>query len=683
MNKSELITTQHLARKAIIYIRQSTLHQVLSNQESLQLQYALKDKAIKLGWRADDIEIVDCDLGITGASTQHREGFKQLIAKVTLGEVGIIFSSEVTRLSRNCSDFYPLLDICGWKGCLIADRDGIYDPSTPNGRMLLGLKGQLSELELYTIRSRMYAGLLNKAERGELALFLPTGLERDSLGRVEKDPNKEVQNRIELIFSTFLREKSANKVLRFLNHHQLLIPRRSKFGDVVWRKPSVAAIILFLKNPAYAGAFVYGKTRMTAKVSSTNNKIQRKLPIEEWKIRINDKYPAYISWQTFEKIQAMLKDNYAEYDRNKTRGVPRQGKALLHGLVYCGECGHKMMVQYKHSTQYLCNALRQQYGVRVCQNIQADPIDKAVVEAFFQALSPIELDSYSQALLAKQQTDEQITKARCQEIERLRFQVALAERQFNRVDPDNRLVASELEQRWETALRQLKQAESLHNKFQEQSSQPFLLSAELKEKFGSIGEKLPQLWQEQILSQQQKKALLRAIIDKIVIHRLAPDQIQTRIVWKGGLTTTLKVAVSVGSFERLSFFKEMEELILQLTAEEKTDQEIAQYLTDQGFRSPMKDYVLENTVRSVRLKHGVFRKATQSHPRRIAGFLTVTQIAKALSIPKHWLHDRIHNGTISVAKDPVTGLWLFPNNATTLQMFRDLWSGNLHNLHFS
>ena len=681
MNKLELITTQHLARKAIIYIRQSTLHQVLNNQESLQLQYALRDKALKLGWHTDDIEIIDCDLGITGASTQHREGFKQLIAKVTLGEVGIILSSEVTRLSRNCSDFYPLLDICGWKGCLIADREGVYDPSTPNGRMLLGLKGQLSELELYTIRSRMNAGLLNKAERGELAVLLPAGLERNSLGKVEKDPNKEVQSCIELVFNTFLKQRSASRVLSFFSQHQLLIPRRDNFGDVVWRKPRNSSIMMILKNPAYAGAFVYGRTRV--KVSSNTNKTHENVPMQEWKILVYNKYPAYITWETFEKIQDMLKNNYNEYKRNNTKGIPRQGKALLHGLVYCGECGHKMRVRYKKSTHYLCNALRQQYGLKDCPHIQADPVDSVVVEAFFQALSPIELDSYSQALLAKQQTHEQIAKAHSQEIERLRYQVTLAERQFNRVDPDNRLVASELEQRWETALRQLKQAEKLYSQFKEQSSKPFLLDAELKEKFSSVGQKLPQIWQEQVLSQQQKKALLRAIIDKVILDRSTIDQIQTRIVWKGGLTTTLKVPVSVGSFERLSFHKQMEELIIKFFAEQKSDQEIAQYLTHQGFRSPLKEYVLESTVRRVRLKHRLFRNPSQSRPRHIEGFLTVPQIAEVLSIPKYWIHDRIHNGTISVSKDLVTGLWLFPNNSTTLEMFKNLWSGNLHNLHFS
>src|SRR5215210_6869945 len=261
MTSSDLITPRHLRAKALIYIRQSTPHQVLSNQESLRLQYALEQRARSLGWRPDDIEVVDADLGLTATAAQHRPGFQELVARLTLGQVGIILSFDVTRLARNCSDWYPLLDLCGFKGCLIADGDGVYDPGSTNGRLLLGLKGQLSELELHTIRARLTAGLLNKAARGELALQLPVGLVRGADGTVSKDPNREVQERIGLVFATFLQRRSASKVLHVLNDQHLQLPRRDRFGDIVWRPPRVAAILAMLKNPAYAGAFVYGRTR--------------------------------------------------------------------------------------------------------------------------------------------------------------------------------------------------------------------------------------------------------------------------------------------------------------------------------------------------------------------------------------------------------------------------------------
>ena len=683
MSRSELVSQTHLQRKALIYIRQSTPHQVLSNQESLRLQYALQQRALELGWREEDIEVIDADLGMTGASAAHRLGFQGLVARVTLGEVGIILSVDVTRLSRNCSDWYPLLDVCGYRSCLIADRDGIYDPGSANGRLLLGLKGQLSELELHTIRARMTAGLLNKAQRGELALSLPIGLVRDAIGKVRKDPNREIQDRLDLIFTTFLRLRSASKVLQFLNAQDLCLPRRDRFRDVVWKKPTVAAILQILKNPAYAGAFVYGKTRSMRKDPASPHTREVRLPMDQWKIRVNDVYPAYIAWETFEQIQQMLLDNYAAYDRNKSRGVPRDGAALLHGIVYCGECGHKMVVQYKHGTRYLCNYLRQQYHVPVCQYIHADPVDERVVEAFFQALSPVELDVYAAAVATQQATAQQITHAHEQHLERLRYEATLAQRQFNRVDPDNRLVAAELEKRWEGALADLKQAEE--TEATRISSPPSLLalSSELQTAFGAIGQHLPSLWQQGRVSQRHKKALLRTLIDKVVVHRFARDQMQARIVWKGGETTTLVIPVPIGTFKDLAGAEVMERLILERSAAGILDEEIAQELTELGYRSPMGLTVLPSTVKGIRLKHRQFHTRSQSHPRRIEGALTISQIATALDMDPHWIYDRIHNGTIQVDKDPTTRLFLFPDAPTTLEQFRHLRSGTFQKLRFS
>ena len=682
MSISELVTPQHLQKKAIIYIRQSTPHQQISNQESLRLQYALKARAQALGWHADDIEIIDADLGLTGASAQHRTGFQELVAKVTLGQVGIVLSVDVTRLSRNCSDWYPLLDVCGYRGTLIADNDGIYDPGSANGRLLLGLKGQLSELELHTIRARMTAGLLNKAARGELALALPIGLVRDAADRVHKDPHQEIQDRLDLIFATFLRLRSASKVLGFLNTHDLMLPRRDRFGDVMWKKPTGAAILQILKNPAYAGAFVYGRTRTLRKEATSLRAKQIRLPLEEWKIRLNDIYPAYISWETFERIQAMLLDNYAEYDRNKTRGIPRPGAALLHGLVHCGECGHKMVVQYKGGTRYLCNFLRQKYHVPVCQHIPGDSVDPYIVEAFFQALAPSELDVYSRAVATQQDTIDQLSHAGLQHLERLRYEAQLAERQFLRVDPDNRLVAAALEKRWNEALCALNQAEEA----QAQQNKPvptlLALSEELQTAFKAIGQHLPSLWHHELLSQQQRKALLRCLIDKVVMHRPEPATVQARIVWRGGETTTLLLPVPVGSLKDLAGAHEMERIILERSAQGILDEVIADELTAQGYRSPMHTFVLPSTVKIIRLRHRQFLVRHQSHPRHVDGSLTLTQIAQMLDIAPHWIYDRINNGTIQITKDPTTRLYLFPDEPATLDGFKQLVKGEIKKLCF-
>lgn len=672
MYSSDVITPQHLTRKAMIYIRQSTPHQALSHQESLRLQYALTERARALGWPPEAIEVVDTDVGQSAASTSHREGFNTLVGQVTLGQVGIILAYDATRLSRNCSDWYPLLDLCGYKGCLIADVDGLYDPSTANGRLLLGLKGTLSEWELHTIRARMTAGLLNKAARGDLALTLPTGLERDAQGQVRKDANMEVQARLMLVFTTVLQRRSASKVLEFFNAHGLRLPRRDRFGEVVWKRPTVAAILSILKHPAYAGPFTYGRTRTMRHGNTPGRAATKRLPRTQWRIRVHDKYPAYISRETFEQIQELLTDNHAEYDRNKTRGIPRPGQALLHGLVSCGACGHKMVVQYKGGTEYLCNYLRQQYRVPVCQYVPADPIEARVVTAFFEALSPVELDVYTQAMSMQRQQAARIDEAQRQQLERLRYAAALWERQCRRVDPDNRLVAAELERRWEAALRELSAAETTYNQHGHEANTPLSLSPELRAAFLDVGRTLPGVWATEVLSQPQRKALLRCLIDKVVVHRLRREAVQTRIVWKGGATTTFEVPVTVGAFTALSAAAAMEQQIRALFTAGHSDEAIAMQLTQQGYRSPKRPQVLPSTVKTIRLQHGLMQQRHQSPPRRMAGMLTVPQLARALAVTPHWVYHLIKRGVVVSTRDPTTGLYLFPDCPETMTLLRQL-----------
>jgi len=650
---------------------------VLTNQESLRLQYALRERAQELGWRTEDIEVIDTDLGLTAASTQHRAGFKDLLARVTLGQVGIILSVDVTRLARNCSDWYPLLDVCGFKGCLIADRDGVYDPASANGRLLLGLKGQISELELYTIRARLTAGLLNKAHRGELALSLPVGLLRDERGVVQKDPNLEVQRRLELVFATFLVTKAASKVAKVLDEQGLDLPRRDRFGDLVWRRPTVSAVLAILRNPAYAGAFVYGRRQSVRRDPTARRPLQRALPIAAWRIRVPDKYPHYIDWPLYEKIQAMLDDNRAEYTRERTRGVPRPGSALLQGIVYCGESGHKLSIVYRPQAQYRCVEPRRRYGGPLCQVIPADPVDAHVVAAFFEALHPAELDLYEQVLREQRAVEERATRARTQQLERLRYEAALAERQFRRVDPDNRLVAGELERRWEQALRQLKQAQELPQEESSVNQPASILSPTLRAALADLGKKLPDIWNTGVLSREHQKALLRCLIDKVVVHRPVHDRVRVRIVWRGGATTTTDIPVAIGSFEGLAAAQELEEKILALVSEGHSDQKIAQAVTAQGYRSPRREEVIESTVRNLRLKHRIVRERRRSHPQRPAGHLSVAQVAQLLGVAEHWIYARIYRGQIQVARDTVSRLYLFPEGPDTLRHLQQLQAGTV------
>ena len=413
------------------------------------------------------------------------------------------------------------------------------------------------------------------------------------------------------------------------------------------------------------------------KSGSTFERTQKKLPMGEWKIRINGKYPAYVDWATFETIQAMLRDNCSEYDRNKTRGMPRPGKALLHGIVHCGECGHQMIVQYKPKTQYICNHLRQQYQVPVCQYLPADPIDDFVVGAFFEALSPAELDLYDEAAAAIRREAEGFQRARLEQIDRLRYQARLAERQFTRADPENRLVAGELERRWEVALQELRQAEDSHQRGLPSESPAPTIPPELRCAFEKVGQDLPGLWNQGQIAPPQKKALLRCLIDKVVIRRIAPDSVEARIVWKGGDTTTAEIPVTVNSLARLSSAGAMEETIVRMARAGKTDREIAEYLTRQGHRSPKRFVALVSTVQIIRLRHRLLVKQSQSHPRRIPGHLTVSQVAERLRVSKHWVYDRIHNGTIQIQRNAETKLFLFKDAGVTMELLEQLKRGKV------
>lgn len=676
---SELVKSHHLYRRAVIYIRQSSPHQVMTNQESLRLQYALRRRAIDLGWDEINIEVVDVDLGQSGATITHREGFKDVIARVTLGEVGIILSYEVTRLARNCSDWYPLLDLCGYRQCLIGDRDGVYDPGSANGRLLLGLKGTISEVELHTLRGRLTAGLLSKAERGELALLLPAGLERGG-GVVTKDPSREVQERIALVFATFLELGSVGKVIRSFRNHALAVPRRARFGDIAWRTPTASMLLGILKNPTYAGAFVYGRTRSCHATYANGKLITARCPMAEWKIVVKDRYPAYLDWESFERVQTMLRDNHAEYQRNKTRGAPRDGAAVLQGIVWCGQCGHKMGVEYKNGNRYVCNFLQRSQGGSLCQHLPADPIDARVAAAFFAAIGPAELEAWSRARDARRQADEALDRAEAQQVERLRYQALLAERQYNRVDPDNRLIAAELERRWETALRELRQAEDALARHRAGNGKPEALTPEERDAFLALGPKLPELWQRPDASRAHKKAMLRSLIDKVVLQRVVRDRITIRIVWRGGEVSDLDVEPTVWSLCALSRGAEMEARLLELARKDIDDTAIAAMLTQEGHRSARRHYVPVRTVQIIRQRHRILRLNMPVRVRHTPGWLTIAELAVRLQISRYWINRHIRDGTIKIHRDVVAKRFLFPDTADTLVEMRALKSGRRKHL---
>jgi DNA invertase Pin-like site-specific DNA recombinase len=671
--KSELVKPTHLARKAVVYIRQSTPHQVVSNQESLRLQYALRQRARELGWHEADIDVIDADLGMSGASAAQRSGFKELVGRVGLSEVGLILSIDVTRLARNCSDWYPLLDICGLRCCLIADRDGVYDPGSPNGRLLLGLKGTISELELHTIRSRLTAGLLAKAERGELALTLPIGFIRDPSGVVTKDPDMAIQERLGLVFQIFLKLRTVSKVMRVLNDRGLDLPRRDRHGDFCWTRATICSVSAILKNPAYAGAFVYGRTRMRGLPGEGASRAKAPRPIEEWRIVVKDRYPAYIDWPTYELIRNIITDNRAEYMRIKTRGTPRDGDLLLHGIAWCARCGHKMYVRYKGGGQYVCNHLRSNEGLPACQYIRAPGIDAVVADAFLTALAPAELDALSRARRTQQQVNSALRTSAERQLERLRYAAALAERQFNRVDPDNRLVAAELERRWEAALSEVRAAEeSVAQQSSPQNIVQMGMGKGFQEKVIRLAGRLPQIWTDPATTDAQRKALLRCLVEKVVLDRGERDVALARIVWRGGTVTNLEVKLKVNSVAKLTRGMEMRDRVLDLVHDGTPDDKIAAVLTAEGHRSPnCQTKVLTTTVQQIRRDAGL--EAAEPHRRWLhdASLLSPPELAARLNIPVNWLYVQIRHKRLLIDRQS-TGGYLFRDIPTVLDASRNL-----------
>ena len=468
--RSLKITPTHLERKAIIYIRQSSPKQVRLNTESQRNQRALVERAQSLGWSQARIVVLDADLGQSATSKEGRDDFTQLAADVALGHVGIIFGWEVSRLARNNADWYQLLDLAAVVGALIADIEGVYDPRSYNDRLLLGLKGTMSEAELHMMRQRLNAGRLSKVERGEYIQHLPSGLVRTEHGRVEFDPDEQIRRCIALVFSTFAELGSAMKTLHFLKASHILLPRHQtsglRKGELLWKEPTESMIIEILHNPAYAGAFVYGRRPIDPMQRTPGRRgtgVVRK-PMEEWVTLQQGAYPAYISWEQFLRNQARLAENTQQAHAKQAavqgaRGAAREGEALLQGLICCGLCGHRMRVAYKSHLRYLCDGLKRHYAGPVCMSLYGPSIEEVVINAFFDAIRPAQLDALSALLLQRAKEEERLVQHHRDQVRRATYEAHLARRRYEAVDPDNRLVAASLERGWEEKLLAQRQAE--------------------------------------------------------------------------------------------------------------------------------------------------------------------------------------------------------------------------------
>jgi hypothetical protein len=539
-------------------------------------------------------------------------------------------------------------------------------------------------VELHTIKGRLSAGRLAKAARGDLAVMLPIGLVRDPSGMVTKNPDTEVQARIALVFSTFLQVRTATGVVRVLSDRGLGLPRRGPQGDTHWRSPSLIAVTDMLKNPAYAGAFVYGRRQL--RPPSVPGRPAVKVPREraDWRYVVKDRYPAYIDWDTYERIQAMLRDNRAEYAHLQTRGIPRDGAALLHGILWCGECGHKMVVRYKGGSAYVCNHLHRQHSAPVCQTLRAAPIDAAVAAAFLEAVAPAEIEAWMRARHAQRRSDEAMRRAEAQQVERLRYQASLAERQFTRVDPDNRNVAAELERRWEAALVDLRRAEERLARREAEPRAPDPLDPKLSGAVVQLGGRLRAIWQDPAVGRDRRKALLRCLIDKVVVRRTARDMASVRVIWRGGETTELEVPLPVGTIAALPTYGAMQERLRTLVSAGLNDHEIAATLTAERFRSPKRDSgVLCSTVANLRRRLGLPAPRPTARGRLEPGRLSVKAVAAKLGVKPTWIYNRLRYGLIQLPRDPATGRHAFPDTDQVLDALRRLLAGEVNRVDLS
>jgi DNA invertase Pin-like site-specific DNA recombinase len=580
------VTASHLARNAYLYIRQSTLRQVLHNTESTVRQYDLRGKAISLGWAAAQITVIDIDQGHSGASAADREGFQQLVAEVSLGRAGIVLGLECSRLARNNADWHQLLEICAMTGTLICDEDGLYDPRDFNDRLILGMKGQISEYELHFIRARLRGGQLSAARRGQLRTGLPVGLAYDVAGHVVLDPDAGVQQALRHLFAVFDRTGSARAVVAAFQNEKLLFPVRigtgPRKGELAWMPLTHWRVLRTLHNPRYAGAFAYGRRREAVAVNG--KKTMQALPRDQWTALIPGAHPGYITWETYEANQQILLGNAAARGTDRAAGPAREGTALLQGLAICGRCGRRMTIRYhaRGGTEvpdYQCmRECIDNAGPR-CQAIPGAPADAAIGQLLLQALTPLALEV---ALTVQAEIEARAAEAdamRRGHVERARYRADLARRRYLAIDPGNRLVAGSLEADWNDALRALQAAQ---DDYDHAAASGAALSEDDKARIRALAADFPALWADPATPQRERKRMARLLIEDVTMTKT--DRIYLDVRFRGGQTTSLDIPIPPPAWQLRQTRPEVLAALDRLL-EDHTDAQAAAALNAAGHRS--------------------------------------------------------------------------------------------------
>jgi DNA invertase Pin-like site-specific DNA recombinase len=607
---SSKIQPRHCERLAVIYVRQSSPHQVAENRESADLQYQLRRRAVDYGWAETRVLVIDDDQGITGQSIEGRLGFQRLLAEISLGHVGIVFGREVSRLSRSNKDWHQLLELCSLFHVLIGDADGVYDPLDPNDRLLLGLRGMMSEAELHVLKSRLHQGQLNKARRGELFTCVPIGYVRSAEGGIALDPDEQVRSVIAMIFAKFSELGSVPKVRAYLATNRIRIGVRPhkgpNRGQLQWRDPQRRVIYELLRNPTYAGAYVYGRTPCdpTRRKAGRPKPGRRTASPDEWLCLLKDRIPAYITWQQFESNQQRLREN--DRGRGTARTMGGRGPTLLNGIMRCGHCGRPLAARNtwpKAHRRYVCDALKQEFGAPQCQSLSAAELDRHIEKLILGAVQPAALELSLRAAEKIEQDREHVHRHWRQTLARAEYEANRARRQYDAVEPENRLVARELERQWEQRLIEWRRLDEEYARFQQE--QPRHLTETDRDRIRALAADVPALWHAPTTTGADRRAVVRQLIERVIIARHGTTEVvDVTIHWRGGAQTQHEFYQGLPRYDLLADYPALKSRLLELRGQGLSAKQIAEVLNREGFRPARGDRFSGHRVRQLLTRLG-------------------------------------------------------------------------------
>jgi DNA invertase Pin-like site-specific DNA recombinase len=660
------IKAHHLERRALLYVRQSSTHQVLHNEESRRLQYAMEARARSLGWK--EVEVIDEDLGRSATSAVGRTGFRYLVAEVCLGKVGAVVAREVSRFARNNRDWHQLIEMCSLVDTVLVDHDTIYDPRYGNDRLLLGLKGSLSEYELDLLRQRSLEARRQKAARGELVILAPVGYIKSADDRLEMDPDSRVQQSITLVFDKFLELGTVRQTLMWFIEHGLELPATCfavRGWTTHWKRPSYRSVLSILRNPTYAGAYAYGKTMARPQVrEGAFHSVRVRKPLEQWSVLLRDRHDGYITWETFERIREMITRN-AQSWRTPGTGAAKGGQSLLAGLLRCRRCGRVLMVNYTgkdHGVlRYVCRRGGLDNGEPRCISFGGSPIDDVVAHEVLRVVEPCAVEASMQAATATEQRVQCLIDALRLEVKAAEYEAERARKQFDAVDPENRLVADELERRWNRALLKLEGAQTRLDQEHARSAHENSPCTPARSTLGDMARDVERVWNAPETDVRLKKRIVRALVEEIVVDvDVSAGEVVLVIHWKGGVHTTLRVRRRRPGENRHHTSKDIVEAV-RILARVCTDETIAgvlnrnALLTGRGNR-----WTLERVI-SLRSSHDIPRYCTDLQ--RANGWMKLGEAAAYAGVSEKTLRRTVEQGLIEAAHPLVKGPWVFDRQA--------------------